>query len=120
MGDQLTRIDDYISTFPENVQPVLEQVRQTIRGVVPDATETISYQIPTFTLDGKSLVHFAGWKKHIGIYPMPEPDEAAGVDFEPYRTNKGTGQFSLAEPIPYDVIERAVSLLVEQRTAHQS
>ncbi len=115
MAAHFTSIDDYISTFPEAVQPVLERVRQTIRRVVPDAQEAIRYDMPTFTLNGKSLVHFAGWKKHIGIYPMPEGDEATAQEFAPYRTEKGTGQFPISGEVPYEVIEHAVRGLVEER-----
>jgi uncharacterized protein YdhG (YjbR/CyaY superfamily) len=117
MADHFTSIDDYISTFPEPVQAVLEQVRQTIRRVLPDAVETIRYDMPTFAVDGKSLVHFAGWKKHIGIYPMPEADEETEQEFAPYTTEKGIGQFPLKEEVPYDVIEHAVAKLLEQRRA---
>ena len=117
MADHFTSIDDYISTFPEPVQVVLEQVRQTIRRVLPDAVETIRYEMPTFAVDSKSLVHFAGWKNHIGIYPMPEVDEATEHEFATYRTEKGTGQFPLKGEVPYDVIEHAVAKLWEQRVA---
>jgi uncharacterized protein YdhG (YjbR/CyaY superfamily) len=117
MADHFTSIDDYISTFPEPVRTVLEEVRRTIRRVLPDAVETIRYDMPTFAVDGKSLVHFAGWKKHIGIYPMPQADAETEQEFGPYTTEKGTGQFSLKEPVPYDVIEHAVAKLLEQRRA---
>lgn len=117
MAAHFTSIDDYISTFPEAVQPILERVRQTIRGVLPDAEETIRYDMPTFTLNGKSLVHFAGWNQHIGIYPMPQGDEATEQEFAPYRTEKGTGQFPLSGDVPYAVIEHAVAQLLKQRTA---
>ena len=117
MADHFTSIDDYISTFDESVQAVLEQVRQTIRRVLPDAIETIRYDMPTFAVNGKSLVHFAGWKNHIGIYPMPQQDAETEQEFAPYRTAKGTGQFPLNGDVPYDVIEHAVAKLAEQRTA---
>ena len=117
MAAHFTSIDDYISTFPDDVQPILEQVRQTIRRVLPDAEETIRYDMPTFTLDGKSLVHFAGWKNHIGIYPMPAADETDDQEFAPYRTQKGTGQFPISGDVPYEVIEHAVVRLLEQRPA---
>jgi uncharacterized protein YdhG (YjbR/CyaY superfamily) len=119
MGNHFASIDDYISTFPEPVQAVLEQVRQTIRRVVPDAEEAIRYEMPTFMVNGKSLVHFAGWKKHIGLYPMPEPEDDTERELAPYRTEKGIGQFPLTGEVAYDVIEQAVAQLLRQRTASE-
>lgn len=115
MAEQLATIDDYISSFPEDVQIVLDRVRRTIRNVVPEAGETISYKIPTITLDGKYLVYFAGWKHHISLYPLPTPDKALEQELAPYIAGKGTVKFPLREPIPYDLIERLVALLVKQR-----
>jgi uncharacterized protein YdhG (YjbR/CyaY superfamily) len=119
MAAHFTSIDDYLSTFAEDVRAVLTKVRQTIHRLVPDAEEAIRYDMPTFTVDGKSLVHFAGWKNHIGIYPMPELDPETELRAARYRTEKGTGRFPLSEPIPYDVIERIVATLVETRTASE-
>ncbi len=108
-------IDDYIGSFPEHVQDVLEQVRRTIRKVVPTGEETISYQIPTITLDGTYLVYFAGWKNHVSLYPIPTDDEALERKLAPYQSGKGTLKFPLDKPIPYDLIERVVKSLVQQR-----
>lgn len=116
MADQFATIDDYINSFPEDVQVILEKVRRTIRKVVPGAGETISYQIPTITLNGKYVVYFAAWKHHISVYPLPATDEALEQELAPYRAGKGTARFPLREPIPYDLIERLVALLVKQRT----
>jgi uncharacterized protein YdhG (YjbR/CyaY superfamily) len=88
-------IDDYIGSFPEDVQDVLEQVRRTIRKVVPAGEETISYQIPTITLDGTYLVYFAGWKNHISLYPIPTDDESLERRRAPYQSGKGTLKFHL-------------------------
>jgi uncharacterized protein YdhG (YjbR/CyaY superfamily) len=115
VADQFATIDDYISSFPEDVQIILEEVRRTIRNAVPTADETISYQIPTITLNGKYLVYFAAWKHHIGLYPIPTADEAFEQELAPYRAGKGTVRFPLRKPIPYDFIERLVALLVKQR-----
>ncbi len=76
-------------------QPVLEEVRKTIRKVLPDAEEVISYNIPTFTIDGRYLVYFAGWQKHVSIYPIPGGDESLEKELEPYRTGPGTLRFPL-------------------------
>lgn len=73
---QFETIDEYIKTFPEDVQAILEKIRETIRKAAPEAVETISYQMPAFKLNGRTLVYFAAWKNHIGFYPMPS--ESAG------------------------------------------
>jgi uncharacterized protein YdhG (YjbR/CyaY superfamily) len=110
-------IEEYIGSFPAQVQPILAEIRRTIRAVVPTAGETISYQMPTFTLDGKHLVYFAGWKHHISLYPIPAGDAAFQRDIAPYLAGKGTLRFALGKPVPYDLIGRLVTLLVEERTA---
>ena len=109
-------IDEYISSFPDDVQIILREVRQAILNAAPAADETISYQIPTITLSGRNLVHFAAWKHHIGLYPIPTADEAFEQKIAPYRAARGTARFPLQKPIPYDLIERVAGLLVEQRT----
>lgn len=108
-------VEEYVDSFPPYVQKILEEVRRTIRKVVPSAGETISYQIPTITLDGQYLVYFAGWKHHISLYPVPEGDEAFEREIAPYRSSRGTLKFPLDKPIPYDVIERVVAAHVVQR-----
>lgn len=115
MADQFATIDGYIGSFPEDVQILLEEVRRTIRNAVPAADETISYQIPTITLNGRHLVHFAAWKHHIGLYPVPTADEAFEQELAPYRAARSTVRFPLRKPMPYDLIERLVALLVTQR-----
>jgi uncharacterized protein YdhG (YjbR/CyaY superfamily) len=100
-------IDEYIAGFPENIQKILQEVRRTIAGVVPEATEAIKYQIPTFVLD-KNLIHFAAFKKHIGVYPVPKGDSGFEEAIGAYQTGKGTAQFPLDRPIPYDLIRRMV------------
>ena len=77
---QFKTMDEYINTFPEDIQKLLEKIRETIRNVAPEAVETISYQMPTFNLDGKYLIHFAAWKNHIGFYPIPAGDKAFQKD----------------------------------------
>ena len=111
-------IDEYIRPFPGDVQGVLQEVRRRIRKAVPTAGETISYGIPTFTLGGKYLVYFAGWKHHISVYPVPAGDATFEREIGPYRAGKGTLKFPLAEPIPYDMIERVAALLAQGRGDH--
>ena len=115
MATAFATIDDYIGSFPEDVQPILQQVRDTIGDVAPGADETISYGMPTMTLDGRYLVYFAGWKNHISVYPAPDGDESFERQIAPYRASKGTLKFPLRKPVPYDLIEQVVQLLVKQR-----
>ena len=90
-------IDEYIAGFPPETQEVLEELRALIRASAPDATETISYAIPTFDLNGHHLVHFAGYAKHVGFYPMPSGIEAFKEELEPYKSGKGSVQFPLGQ-----------------------
>ncbi len=113
-------IDDYISTFPPDVQSRLEQVRRAMHRAVPAAGEAISYRIPTLTLDDRSLVYFAGWKDHLSVYPVPAGDEAFQEEVARYHTGKGTLHFPYQDPIPYDLIEQLAGLLAEQRAAASS
>ena len=119
MTDQSATIDGYIGSFPEDVQVILKEIRRTIRASVPEAEETISYQIPTFVLNGRHLVHFAGWKKHVALYPMPAVEGALADELAPYREAKSTARFPLNKPVPYGLIARLVGLLVEQRGGKQ-
>ncbi|MGH8928454.1 MAG: iron chaperone, partial [Acidimicrobiia bacterium] len=108
-------IDQYIASFPPDVQVVLEEVRRSIRRAAPGTEETISYQIPTFTLRGRYVVYFAGWKNHLSVYPIPEVDQKLEQEMSPYRAGKGTLRFPLSEPIPYELIERVVGRLIKQK-----
>ena len=107
-------IDEYISACPKDVQEILEQVRATIRKAAPEAQETIDYQMPTFKLKGSNLVHFAAHKKHIGFYPTPSGIEKFKDEISMYEWAKGSVQFPLDKPIPYDLISRIVEFRVEE------
>jgi uncharacterized protein YdhG (YjbR/CyaY superfamily) len=109
-----TTIDEYISTFPGEIQAVLEKVRQAIHKVAPEAAETISHGMPTFDLNGKHVVFFAGWKQHISLYPLPAGDEAFQQELSHYKRAKGSIQFPLDKPIPYDFVEQIVTLLIRE------
>jgi uncharacterized protein YdhG (YjbR/CyaY superfamily) len=104
-------IDDYIGAFPADVQKILQKVRATIQKTAPDAEEAIKYQIPTFTLNG-NLIHFAAYKNHIGLYPAPRGAEQFKKELAAYEGGKGTVQFPLDKPIPYDLIARIVKYRV--------
>jgi uncharacterized protein YdhG (YjbR/CyaY superfamily) len=109
-------IDEYIAGFPQDAQEILLKIRQIVRETAPGATETISYQMPTFRLEG-ALVHFAAFKKHIGFYPVPSGIEAFKEELAEYITGKGTLQFPLDRPIPYDLIRRVVEYRVQENLA---
>ncbi len=106
-------IDEYIAGFPEDIREILEKVRETIRRAAPEATEKISYQMPTFYLNG-NLVHFAAFKKHIGLYPAPSGVEAFQEELAPYVKAKGSIQFPLDKPIPCDLIARITAFRVQE------
>jgi uncharacterized protein YdhG (YjbR/CyaY superfamily) len=99
-------IDDFISTFPKDVQDILQKIRKTIHEAAPEAVETISYGIPTFDLHGSHLVHFAGAKHHIGFYPTSSGIEKFKSELSAYKLSRGTVQFPLDKPIPYELIRR--------------
>jgi uncharacterized protein YdhG (YjbR/CyaY superfamily) len=109
-------IDEYIAGFPAGTQKVLAQLRALIKATAPGATETISYAIPTFDLNGRHLVHFAGYAKHIGLYPIPSGIKAFKEELKPYKQGKGSVQFPLSQPLPTDLIRRIVEFRVRENT----
>jgi uncharacterized protein YdhG (YjbR/CyaY superfamily) len=116
---RITTIDEYTAPFPGEVQAVLEKVRQAIHHAAPEARETMSYGMPTFDLNGKHLVFFAGWKQHISLYPLPAGDEAFQQELSRYKRAKGSIQFPLDKPIPYDLVEQIVTLLMKESPANE-
>jgi uncharacterized protein YdhG (YjbR/CyaY superfamily) len=106
-------VDEYIVTFPEDVQKLLEKVRQTIKKAAPEAIETISYQMPAYKLNGQ-LVFFGGFKKHIGFYPIPSGVAAFRNELAKYEMAKGSVRFPLDKPIPFDLIKRIVEFRVKE------
>lgn len=109
-------IDEYISQFPPDVQEILQTVRTVIKEIVPEAQEKISYQMPTFVLHG-NLVHFAAFKNHIGFYPAPSGIESFKEQLSRYKSGKGSVQFPLDKPIPYDLIREIVKYRVTENNA---
>ena len=103
-------MDEYIGTFPEEVQKILQELRATIGTAAPEAEETISYNIPTFKLNGKYLIYFAGWKNHISLYPIPVGSEAFNKQIAKYAEGKGTLKFPIDEPLPMKLITKIVKL----------
>lgn len=109
-----TTIDGYIEGFPPETQAVLREMRALIKASAPDATEKISYAMPTFDLNGSHLVHFAGFAKHVGFYPVPSGIEAFKEELKPYKSGKGSAQFPLGQPLPADLIRRIVEFRVAE------
>ena len=105
---QFKTIDEYIKASPTDVQGILQSLRLTIRKAAPEAVETISYQMPTFKLNGKGLVYFAAFKNHIGFYPIPSGIEAFKKELSPYKQGKGSVQFPIDKPIPSALVRRIV------------
>ena len=106
-------VTEYISGFPADVQAKLERLRATIRAAAPEAEEKISYQMPTYALEG-NLVHFAAYKKHIGFYPTPSGIEKFKEKISTYKSSKGSVQFALDEPIPYELVREIVTFRVKE------
>ena len=117
MTIQSEPVDEYIAGFPADVQPILQSFRSTIHRVVPDSGEKISYKMPTITMDGEALLYFAGWKQHIGMYPVPRFDGELEAEVAPYRAAKDTVRFPLKSSVPFDLVERVVGELVRRRQA---
>ena len=114
---QFKAIDEYIETFPEDVQKILQKLRLTIKESAPGSVETISYQMPTFKLNGKGLVYFAAFKNHIGFYPIPSGIEAFEKELSPYKQGKGSVQFPIDQPIPYALVRKIVRFRAKQNPA---
>lgn len=103
-------IDEYIQSCPPDSRAYLNEIRRLIHALAPDAKEKISYQIACFALNGMNLIHFAGWKKHVSLYPIPAGSEAFERQIAPYVDGRGTLKFPLDEPLPAKLIERVVKL----------
>jgi|SRR5271165_2745896 len=113
-------VDHYIAAQPEAVQGILERVRNIIRKAIPNADEAISYQIPTYKLNGRAVIYFAGWKQHYSLYPVSGLVKAAFPDeLAPYEINKGTIRFPLSRPVPAKLIERIAKLRAEEVTGSE-
>lgn len=111
---KIPTVDQYINSFSEDMKGKLEELRKLIREEVPGADETISYGVPTFKLNGKYVVYFAGFKKYISIYPVTTPVEKSLKEVAQYRTGKGTLQFPMDKPLPFPLIRKIVKILAEE------
>lgn len=115
-------VEEYLSALPEDVREVVAEIRRRVLRVVPDAGERISYDMPGMTSGGKVFVHFAGWKKHVSVYPVPDTadDDPLTAALAPYAGEKGTLKFPLSSPVPYDLVEQVAARLVVQRGGPQT
>jgi uncharacterized protein YdhG (YjbR/CyaY superfamily) len=112
-------VDEYIARFPEDVRERLEQIRRKVHELAPEAEEKISYDIPTFTLDGAYLVYAGGWRDYVSMYPIPAGDDAFEAAIQPFMAGKGTLRFPHKQPLPVPLIEQLIRLSIrshEQRT----
>ena len=116
MNTQITTADEYIASFPKEVQQLMEHVRSTIKQAAPEAEETISYGMPAYKTNGKPLVYFAAFKNHIGFYATPTGHAEFAEELSKYKQGKGSVQFPLNKPIPLELISRIVKFRVEENT----
>ncbi|MBW4362096.1 iron chaperone [Flavobacterium taihuense] len=114
MKTDFKTVDEYISTFPKEIQSLLENVRATIKNKAPEAIESISYGMPTYKTNGKPLVYFAGYKNHIGFYATPTGHTEFANELSNYKQGKGSVQFPVDHPIPYWLIEQIVVFRVKE------
>jgi len=111
---KITSIDDYISMFPDETQLLLNKFRSIILKKAPDATESISYGMPGYKTHGKPLVYFAGYKNHIGLYATPSGHAEFAEALSKFKSGKGSVQFPIDQPIPFDLIERIIEFRVNE------
>jgi uncharacterized protein YdhG (YjbR/CyaY superfamily) len=113
MREKFTSVDEYIKTFPKDVQEILTNIRKTIQKTIPEAKETISYNIPCYKYHDKYVVYFSGYKNHVSIYPRPH-DGTMVKELAPYASGRGTLQFQLKDPVPYDLIVKVTKVLLKE------
>jgi uncharacterized protein YdhG (YjbR/CyaY superfamily) len=107
-------VEEYMKAFPDHVQELLSQVRETIQANAPQAIETISYGMPAYKINGKPLVYFAGFKNHIGFYATPTGHAAFKDELSKYKQGKGSVQFPLDKPVPFELIAQIVRFRVQE------
>lgn len=107
-------VDEYLSDFPEATRLILEKIRAVIKAVAPEAEESVSYGMPAYKLNGRPLVYFAGYEKHIGFYATPTGHAAFSEELSKYKQGKGSVQFPVNEPMPLDLISRIVKFRAEE------
>ena len=108
-------VDDYVAALSDGAREVLAEIRRRANDAVPGAQERIAYGMPTIALGGRNVVHFAAWRRHVSVYPVPAGDAAFDREIAPYLASRGTARFPLDRPVPYDLIEQMVRLLATAR-----
>jgi uncharacterized protein YdhG (YjbR/CyaY superfamily) len=108
-------VDDYVASFPDDVRPVLQAVREAIHAGVPDGDEKVRYGIAAVMLGGRYAIHFAGWKHHVGLYPVPRFDGPLEAEVAPFRAAKDSVNFPYSKPVPYELITRMSAEIVRLR-----
>jgi uncharacterized protein YdhG (YjbR/CyaY superfamily) len=106
-------VEDYLDQLPEGARVVVDEIRRIAAETLPDSTESISYDMPTFSVEGRRIVHIGGWAQHVSLYPSPSGDDLQ-ADMAPYLSGKGTLKFPLSSPIPYDLIARIIRSLGDE------
>jgi uncharacterized protein YdhG (YjbR/CyaY superfamily) len=109
-------VSEYIAALPEDAARILERVRESIRAALPEAEERFRYGMPAVMLSERYALHYAGWKNHVGLYPIPRLPEPLEAEIAPYRTHKDSVRFPYSEPIPLDLIKRLAAHLGKART----
>ena len=117
MNNNFKNVEEYIQSFPKEVQTILEQVRKSIMLAAPAATESISYAMPAYKINGKALVYFAAFKNHVGFYATPTGHKEFADELSKFKQGKGSVQFPLNKPMPLDLIERITKFRVEENDA---
>ena len=113
---RFTSIDEYIAAFPQETQKLLEELRAAIKASAPEVEEKITYQMPTFDLNGRHLVYFSAWKHHIGLYPIPAGDKAFEKEISQYKSAKSALNFPIDKPLPLKLISKFVKLRVAENS----
>jgi uncharacterized protein YdhG (YjbR/CyaY superfamily) len=116
-GSSTSEVDDYLADVSSEARATLEKLRQTIKAVVPGAVEVISYQIPTFKLDGRMLVSYAAFKDHCSFFPGAAPIKAHEHELKSYKTSKGTIRFPTSKPLPATLVKKLVRTRIKENEA---
>ena len=122
MGSKITgarNVDEYLAAVPKDSRATLEKVRQTIKSIVPDADEVISYQMPTFKYKGRMLISFAAFSEHCSLFPGASPIEAHQNELKSYQTSKGTIRFPIGKPLPATLVRKLIKTRIKEIEARQ-
>jgi len=110
----MEKVDEYINALPIEIQKIVQEIRSIIKNEAPDCDESISYGMPAYKTFGKPLVYFAAYKNHIGLYATPSGHEKFSIALSQYKQGKGSVQFPLDTPIPYELIKQIVAFRVKE------